>query len=122
MSGIRVVRTKGTRYSIDVTCPKCEGELTQENANKEDKFYRVFALYCDNCRTTFSLGIILRTEQTSHPIGARLTEGGRYVKNETQVSTVQRHRRRAGVYHSGPSLPKFKTEPNDAVRKSNRAV
>jgi hypothetical protein len=120
MSGIRVVRTKGTRYSIDVTCPKCEGELAQENANKEDKFYRVFALYCGNCRATFSLGIVLRTEQTSHPIGARLGEG-RYGKNEDAVSAVPTRRRRAGVYHSGPSLPEGAAKSYDRIRQGRVA-
>jgi hypothetical protein len=62
MSGIRVVRTKGTNYSIAVTCPICDAPLEQKNKNKEDKFYRVFALYCEHCRATFSFGLVLRTE------------------------------------------------------------
>lgn len=118
MGGLRVVRTKGTRYSIDVTCPKCSGELAQENQNKEDKFYRVFALYCDNCRTTFSFAAVLRTEQTSHPSGVKL-EGSRYGKTENAVPNVQARGYRTGVYRSSPQVSRGKAEQDYLLRKGD---
>lgn len=78
MNGIRVIRTKGTNYSIAVNCAMCGGELIQKNKNGEDRYYRVYALYCDHCRTTFSLSIALRTEITSHKTKISGYERGSY--------------------------------------------
>ena len=64
MAGLEVKVTKKS-YNVLVSCPRCGGAVNKENQGKDDKYFRVYALKCENCYTLLSFNLILRCESGS---------------------------------------------------------